>query len=49
MRTYSGYIAATPGLGFFYQVDPPDDWLTVLEVTGQPSLPGSYGIMIRRP
>lgn len=49
VRTYSGYIAPTRGFGFFYQVDPPDDWLTVLEVTEQPSLPVSYGIMIRRP
>lgn len=47
VRTYSGYLAPQ-GLGFFYQVAPPEDWTTVLQVTEQPSLPVSYGIMIRR-
>jgi|GEM_PF-3943963 len=48
VRTFSGYLASGIGFGFFYEVDPPENWGDVLEVSEQPSAP-AYGVMLNRP
>ncbi|MFO0747211.1 MAG: hypothetical protein U1F43_16330 [Myxococcota bacterium] len=47
-RSFSGYLAPSGGLGVFYEVDVPSDWLTPTEVSETPIGP-AFGAIVRRP
>ncbi len=46
--TMSGYLAPSLGFGFYYEVDAPDDWVTLVDVTEQPKR-AAWGFMVKRP
>ncbi len=46
--TLSGYIAPSLGFGFYYEVDAPDGWVTLDEVTERPKR-SAWGFLVKRP
>jgi len=47
-RSLAGYLSASLGFGFLYEVTVPDDWVTLFDVSEAPAWP-SFGVIAKRP